>query len=367
MSERTVPRPPQVTFSGWAILVGSVVVLISVYDTVARLRSIDTREQIEKSLSEPPLSGTGLDLQRVIDLMHGASLVAGACAAAMAILGVFVLQRHQQARVVISVLAVPLFVSGLLVGGFAASLVAVSVVLLWTRPARDWFAGRAPQPRTREAGEWPAAGGSGAWPQQTGQAPQETQGHEHLPGSGQDALPTPQAEVPPAGPEGPRPWAGYGAANPALARRAPRRPGELVAACVLVWVFAGFSLASTLTAMLVLPADDTILRDLYESDERFSDSGVALSTLRTMVVVMSVLLSAWALAALAMAGFAFAGFGWARWILFASCVATALFSLLLAAGAPMMLVLTGASAYAAVLLTRSPVTAWYSNRRDARR
>ncbi|WP_235736224.1 hypothetical protein [Nocardioides alcanivorans] len=128
MSERTAPRPPQVTLSGWAILVGSVIVLVSVYDTVANLRSIDTRDELQRMLSEPPLSGTGMSFERLLDVMHGASLVAGACAAAMAVLGAFVLRRHKEARIAVSVLAVPLFLCGLLVGGFAASMVAVAAV-----------------------------------------------------------------------------------------------------------------------------------------------------------------------------------------------------------------------------------------------
>jgi len=352
MSERTLPRPPQVTFSGWAILVGSVIVLVSVYDTVANLRSIDTREEVERMLSEPPLSGTGLGLERVLDMMHGASLVAGGCAAAMAVLGFFVLRRHQQARIGVSVLAVPLFLCGLVVGGFAASMVAVAAVLLWTRPARDWFAGRTPEPTSRPAARAPQ------WPERPVAPPRrEPSAHGSLP------QPTahPASEQQPD-PNGPRAWSDFGAPQTPEPGRASRRPREVISACIMVWVFGGMALASTLTALVMVPSDDTVLRDLYEQDERFADSGVTLSALRATVLALSAGLALWALAAVVLALFAFLRHNWARWALFGSSVATAVFSLLLVIGAPMMLVLTGVAVYAAVLLTRPSVAAWYRDK-----
>ena len=48
-------------------------------------------------------------------------------------------------------LAVPLFVTGLVTGGFVSSVVAAAAVMLWFQPARDWFDGvvREPQPTGR--------------------------------------------------------------------------------------------------------------------------------------------------------------------------------------------------------------------------
>lgn len=355
MSERTLPRPPQVTFSGWVILVGSMVVLTTIYDTVANLRSIDTREQVQEMLSEPPLSGTNVTLERMLDLMHGASLVAGGCAAAMVILGAFVLRRHEQARIVVTVLAVPLFVSGLLVGGFATSLVAVAAMLLWTRPARDWFAGRAPQAPEREAspaGAWPhrpvtppaAESGRASETESTAKLPQPTVGHDTEQHDG----------------DGPRPWSGYGAPQLPGRPAGARRPREIISACILTWVFAGMALASTLTVLAVVPGDDSLLRELYEQEEQFAESDISMSMLKTSVLVLSGGMALWALIAIVVAVFAYLRHNWARWVLFASCVSTAVFSLVLAIGAPMMLVLTGASIYAAILLTRPSLTAWYA-------
>ena len=226
MSERTLPRPPQVTFSGWVILVGSLVVLSTVYDTVANLRSIDTREEVEQMLSEPPLSGTGVGLQRMLDMMHGAALVAGACAAAMAVMGAFVLRRHHQARVVVSILAVPLFVCGLLVGGFATSLVAVAAVLLWTRPARDWFAAPAPAA---------AAEGRSQWPDRPVPPPSGRSDGDDEPGEPTDSvMPTPSLQPGGTSSEEARAWTGFGTPRQPTPREGSKRPREVISAAVLV-------------------------------------------------------------------------------------------------------------------------------------
>ena len=61
-------------------------------------------------------------------------------------LGVFVLQRHRGARIALSVVAVPILLANLvtapLTGGLLGALIAAATVMLWTGPARDWFAGR---------------------------------------------------------------------------------------------------------------------------------------------------------------------------------------------------------------------------------
>ncbi|WP_235736225.1 hypothetical protein [Nocardioides alcanivorans] len=130
----------------------------------------------------------------------------------------------------------------------------------------------------------------------------------------------------------------------------------------MVWVFTGFALVSTLTALLVIPSDDSLLRELYEEDARFSDSGVSLSMLKSTVIGVSAFLAVWAFSAMLLAVLAYRRHNWARWTLFGSAIATAVFSLALVIGAPMMLVLTGAAVYTAVLLTRPHVAAWYARK-----
>ena len=80
-------------------------------------------------------------------------MVSAACATAAAILGYEVLRRSRSARLMLSVLAVPLFLAGL-VGvagrGFFPAIVTGAIVMLWFQPARggarDWMDGKAPRP-----------------------------------------------------------------------------------------------------------------------------------------------------------------------------------------------------------------------------
>lgn len=368
MSERTLPRPPQVTFSGWVILVGSIFVLFSVYDTVANLRSIETRESVQRMISEPPLEGMGVGLQEMLDLMHASALVAGGCAAATAILGAYVLRRNTSALVGVSVLALPLLLAGMVAGGFASSMVAVAVVLLWTRPSRDWFAGRTP-PKPLRA---PAAGAGAeqrptqaerpAWPPASPPRP-----YVDDPGAG-----GPEQGAEPSGE--PRSYSGFGTVPTVpthVGARSHRpqdptreRPRELVAACVMTWVFSGLVLISMVVGLVVLSADDSVVREMHEGDSRFADAGISVATLQTTAVVTCILFAVWALVAVVLAALAHSGHNWARWVLFASAITTAFVTLLAMISAPVVLVLTGAAAYVAVLLTRPPVTTWLNRPRN---
>ena len=66
------------------------------------------------------------------------------------------------ARVALSVLAVPLFVTGLVSGGIGSAVVTAAIVMLWFQPARDWFDGitRAPAPKPLASPTPPRPGGT---------------------------------------------------------------------------------------------------------------------------------------------------------------------------------------------------------------
>ncbi|MDF9717501.1 hypothetical protein, partial [Nocardioides sp. ChNu-99] len=136
------PRPPQVTFSGWLVVGGSVIVLLGAFEAMAALRTLETREMLQQFLAEAPGSSLGLSFEGAREMRRVAILVLGACATAAAVLGFLALRRDRFARVVLSVLAVPIFVAGSIAGGFASAVVTVSIVMLWLEPARSWFAGR---------------------------------------------------------------------------------------------------------------------------------------------------------------------------------------------------------------------------------
>src|SRR5688500_11438574 len=116
----TLARPRQVTFAGWMIMIGSAVVVFSAFERIAGLRSIESQYSVREFLSKPPREDLGLSLDEMLDLIQVVSVVAGACATAAGILGCWLLKGSKQARVVLTVLAVPLLIAGLATGGFVS-------------------------------------------------------------------------------------------------------------------------------------------------------------------------------------------------------------------------------------------------------
>lgn len=132
-------RPRQVTVAGWVIVLGSLAAVVTAYDQITRLNSVDMRESVRKMLDDPPFDGLGLGVHTVLDVMHVLALVTAACATAAVVLGWHVLRRHRHSRIALTVVAVPLLVAGVGSGGLFSTLVAVAVLLLWLPPAGEWF------------------------------------------------------------------------------------------------------------------------------------------------------------------------------------------------------------------------------------
>lgn len=349
--------------AGWVTIVGSVFVVFGLFETVANLRSIETREQVERMLSQPPLEGTGMTLERWLSVIHTVSLVGAACAAAAAILGFYALQRSTSARAALSVIAVPLFLTGVVTSGFMSTLVAVSVLMLWTKPARDWFAGRPwldsmmssrSGPTTPRRGreledpssEQPVAPQPLPWEQPA--AGEERPGHER--------------PMPPTGDA--RPHAGFGEVTPRPVVTAGR-PAALVGACVLTWVFAGvvvFGSALALVAMLVSPDlwSEQMRRDLTDQ------TGVTWEQARRAGLGAAAVFGSWSLVAVLLAVFAFLGREWARLLLVVSASSAAMvctLSLVTAGLAGLVMLLPLAACVATVaLLLRGDVSGWVRGR-----
>ena len=128
-----------VTIAGWLVVGGSIGVVVGAFVQVAGLQSLATREAVEKYLSEPPGDTLNLGVHDVLDLIRVLATIAAVCAAATAVLGYQVLQRSRAARVGVTVLVVPMFLTGLVTGGIAPALVAAAVIMLWFQPSRSWF------------------------------------------------------------------------------------------------------------------------------------------------------------------------------------------------------------------------------------
>lgn len=350
MSETKLPRPGQATLAGWLIVLGSLLTVVTAWDQISGLRSLDTRERVEEVLAEPPLAGSGIGLDNILDLMHVMALVTGAMAAAAVILGWHVLQRNKQARLALTVIAAPLFFAGMFGGGFWSTLSAVAVVLLWMSPTRDWFDGVSPT--KREALD------SGDPDQESyvAPAPPETPTASTTPGSGPARLSQQQ----------PPPWTGAVAQTTKPAPK--RRPGAVMAAAVLTWIGSGLTGLMMLASAVTATANPDLILDQVrkqaESDPQMREVAELYTTdvIVASVWIMAVLVALVCVAAGVFAAFAIRRHSWARIALMISAGVSALSLLLFALAFPPAVVLFGAAVATFSFLLRPEVAAWFRGR-----
>ncbi len=326
-------RPRQVTWCGWIITLGSVIVLVSAAQVVVGIGSLDTRRGAEEFLSGPPGDGLGLDIDQLLAALRVTGMVAAACAVTAAILGWQVLQRSRSARAVLSVLALPLFVSGAVTGGIASAAVVAAIVSLWLAPARDWFAGRE---HAHVAARRPGAGAAdgsgsatrGVWP-------------------------------PPYDPDQVA-RAGGSAATPTDEPHVQARPGAVAAACVVTWALCalvvGMGLAGT-TALWLSP--DLVETAVTQQEPQLAAQGIGVREVQVVATVMVAVLVAWCVAATALAVLSWRGRRWARTALLVSAAGAAGLALLMTLAAPAVAVVAVGCVATVVLLLRPEVRAWH--------
>src|SRR5262245_13678187 len=137
--QTTPARPPQVTFACGIVIVGSIFVVLAMWDRIAGLHTLDSRSGLQSFLKDSGLSSSGLTVGDLMTTVKVLAMVSAGCATAMVILGWQTLQRSRGARLGLAILAVPLFVTGLATDGIVSSGVAAAVLTLWLGPARLWF------------------------------------------------------------------------------------------------------------------------------------------------------------------------------------------------------------------------------------
>ncbi|GAB6984630.1 hypothetical protein [Nocardioides pyridinolyticus] len=310
------PRPRQVTMVGWLTMLGSVFVVLLVFDRVSGLHTIETRESVERFLAEPPGSDLGVGVDGILSIMRTLALVAGGCATAAAILGWHVLQRSRSARLGLTILAVPLLVAGMVTGGFVSSLVAASAVMLWLQPARDWFDGI-----TRQPAPAPAA------------AP----------------APVPAAATP---------------GRPAVDAPTAARPSAVTWACLLTWAGSGLTaLGAIASGVLLAMRPEVLLDEVHQQSPELEGQGVSDELLIGVTLAMLAGFVAWAVAAAVVAIFVLRGQEWARITLVVSAsTAAAVFLLGSVLGAVLLALTLLTCVMAVVLLVRPEVRAWFQAR-----
>lgn len=138
----TAERPRQVTMGGGLAIGGSVFLMLSIFETLGRVGSVDLRESVEETLAGNGAGGLGVTVDQAMTLIRGGLSVAAVCTAVTFVCGIFVLLRHSGARIALTVATVPIFLTSLFTGTLVAIFLVAATFLLWSGPARDWFAGR---------------------------------------------------------------------------------------------------------------------------------------------------------------------------------------------------------------------------------
>jgi hypothetical protein len=341
----TPPRPRQVTLAATLIMGGSVLVVLTVFDRLSGLHTLETRESIEKFLAEPPGNDLGLGVQSMLEILRVFGMVAAGCATAAAILGYQVLRRSRSARLALTLLAVPLFLSGMVTGGFLSSVVAAAAVMLWFQPSRDWFNGvvREPQPTPVQG-----AGGSTTTEPDRGEAPTAgVPSPRAYPGFG--APPDPSAFA-----GEPRPWGAAPVGDPSA------RPPAVLWASLLTWVCTTLAVLVMASSIVLLAVDPSFVFDeLHRQNADLAGQGVSEQALQTATFVLGGAVIVWSLAAAVLAALVFRRVSWARVALVVSAAVSAGLLLVCAVVQVLLVLPLAASVVVLALLIRPDVRAWF--------
>lgn len=317
MSDPTSGRPRQVTLAAWVIIVGSVVLVGLVFEQISELHTIESQESVRRFLSEPPADELGIGTDTVTTILRITAMVAAGCATAAAILGYQVLRRSRSARLALTVLAVPLFLAGMVAGGFVSALVAASAVMLWLPPSRYWF---------RDA-------------ERASPAPAPAPSTPSTP----VAAPARRVHAGPAG----------------------QRPRPVLWACVLTWVFSAVTaVAMAASAVAIALEPDLMFDELHRQNPELAEQGVSDAMIAAATYVTAGVVVLWCLAAIVLAVLVLRGTGWARIALVVSAAACAVLSLVGTLVGGFLLVFTvAAGATTAALLLRPDVRSWFDRSR----
>jgi len=365
--------------AAWMIMVGSVVVVALVYDRIAGLHSIETRDAVESFLAQPPGADLGLDVDGVLTIIRTLSMIAAGCATAAAILGFHVLRRSRSARLGLTILAVPLFLTGMVTGGFVAAVIAASAAMLWLQPARSWFSG---EPVPARSGQGRSDGGRSDGGRSAAGSPPVGRHSARLPGpvSGGPVSGGPVSGGPVSGgrpaehPYGEQPaptshpWP---AADPSrsTARSAypipQQRPTAVTGACLITWALCGLGIvAMTLSALVFAGDADYLLDQARRQQPELTEQGVTDEMLLGATFAMIGVAVLWCLAAIVVAVFAFRGHEWARLTLVVSASVVVVGSLTGAAmGAVLLFIPLVGAAVSIGLLARPDSRLWFARRR----
>jgi hypothetical protein len=255
---------------------------------------------------------------------------------------------------VLTVAAVPVVLTAPFSGGFLAFLVGGGTLLLWSRPARDWFAGRPPARREVEPRREPVRVGgapprsddrSPSWPPPAIRPPRD------VPDTGAQPPPTSGWGAP-----SPAPWTPAYGPHPTLPPVSRGVPAQVRVACILTWVFSTITAGLYLLIGVALLVNRDGMLNLLRDNPTVRDSTLDDGQLVTVIVTVSALIVVWCLAACGLALLAWRRRAWA-WILLTASIGAAL--LLEIAAFPFSLLHLAAAAIALRMLLARPTRAWF--------
>jgi hypothetical protein len=339
----TQDRPAQVTVAVGIAMVGSVFVVLAVWDRITGLHSLDTRDSLNSVLAAPIFKDSGWTVAELRTVLKGIAMVAAACATAIAVLGVSTLRRSRPARLAMTVLAVPMFVAGLFADGIFSSGVTAAVATLWFGQSRMWFAESAAS-LGRDLAPY-----GGAPRRRPAERPPEPR----------------RAEAPPPHGWAPPPTSGYDASHGRVGSRVDsrvgvRRPNSLVTACLLTWFFCTATVILGGVTLVLLAGDTTtLLHRMHQQDPQLATAGISDHQVLVICYVTGSLMVVWALAAGVLAVLAYQGQRRAWHALLASTAVVVVAALFGVIASVILLVPLVAAVATLVLLVRPEVRAWF--------
>lgn len=136
-------RPWEVTVGATQAVIGSAVMVLAALTIAEQLDSSQMRSTLAQIVGDPRFAALSLTLDEARSLVKYLLMGIGVLSVTSLVLGVFVLLRHRASRISLTALGGAVAVLALFAGtgGWVVAVyVGVSVGLLWTRPARAWFA-----------------------------------------------------------------------------------------------------------------------------------------------------------------------------------------------------------------------------------
>ncbi|RLV47829.1 hypothetical protein D9V37_17045 [Nocardioides mangrovicus] len=347
MASPTQDRPRQVTVGALVSGAASLAMLLSVGSLLARWHTVDLRQAVEEFLSRGSGRTLNIGVDQALSLARAGLMVLGAVSAAILVFAFFAARRDKGARIAMTVLAVPLVVCGLWVDFFLTGFIVAATVMLWSAPARDWYAGRTPRP---PAPQTPSLGPGTPDSQFSSAAPSAV--------ADQGSPASPLGQTPP-------PYVGsYGdpglSGAPTLQARPAGRPRQVSAACLTTWVFA--ALVSVLMVIAVASLGSAQVRRQFRQaladNPQAGELGITVHQLQVASAVVCLLLVVWAGLAALVAVLVWRRRAWARVVLVVSAVGAGGLALLCSVAFPGFLIIAIACGGSVAMLLHRDTTAW---------